>query len=187
MSDFKKLYAKLDRIQKYLDNQLPTIIGVEAVNFFKESFDNQGFTDQTLEKWKEVKRRDPKSVWYGFKYGATSPVPDNHPKRKGAKSKWKQRKAGASSNYSPTATKTKILHSQQNELKNSIKYTPMTLGAKITAAGVYAKVINEGGKIKVFGKTPATMPKRQFMGTSQVLNRKLAEIIKHDISKILNG
>lgn len=187
MSDFSKLFKKLERLENYLRTQAPTIIGVEAVNHFKESFDNQGFTDKSLVKWKDVKRRDPKSVWHGFSYGATSKVPGNHPKRKGAKRPYKQRKEGAATNFSPTATKTKILHSQKNNLKESIKYTRTPNGVRVTASGAYAKLINEGGAMKVFGKTPAKMPKRQFMGPSKVLNKKITQELKKDIRNILKG
>lgn len=54
MTDFNLIIAK---IEEYLQDQLPTIIGNEAVNFFKECFQNEGFTDKSLVKWKDVKRR----------------------------------------------------------------------------------------------------------------------------------
>lgn len=47
-------------LRKGIDEDLPDIIGVEAVNHFKEGFDNEGFTDQSLEKWDEVERRKGK-------------------------------------------------------------------------------------------------------------------------------
>ncbi len=39
-------------------DQVTTIAGVEAVNHFKASFPNQGFTDTNLIKWKERKKKD---------------------------------------------------------------------------------------------------------------------------------
>ena len=38
--------------------QLPTIAGVEAVNHFKNSFRNEGFTDSNLVKWQKRKKED---------------------------------------------------------------------------------------------------------------------------------
>lgn len=186
MSDFNKIFKKIKAIEAYLNKSVPSIIGVEAVNHFKKSFDDQGFTDKSLVKWEDVQRRSSQSTWYGFSYGSTSPVPDNHPKRKGAKKAWKQKKSGASTHFSPTATQTKILHSQQNSLKESIKWKPIKGGALVTASGAYAKLLNEGGEMKVFGRSGHNMPKRQFMGSSQVLNQKIASMIKQDIINILN-
>lgn len=68
--DLSKLFLKLDKVEKYLKNDASTTIGVEAVNHFKESFEKQGFTDTSLEKWEEVERRKPDSSWYEFKYGS---------------------------------------------------------------------------------------------------------------------
>lgn len=51
------LDEKIRRLKHYLQEDAPEIIGTEAVNFFQESFQNEGFTDKTLQKWKEVKRR----------------------------------------------------------------------------------------------------------------------------------
>ena len=35
---------------------------------FKRNFELEGFQNGSLSKWKEVKRRDPSSPWYGFLY-----------------------------------------------------------------------------------------------------------------------
>ena len=37
---------------------MPTIAGVEAVNHFKASFKNEGFTNDSLVKWKARKKKD---------------------------------------------------------------------------------------------------------------------------------
>ena len=41
-------------------------IGNEAVRHFKDNFRQEGFVDNGIHKWKEVKRRDPSSRWYEF-------------------------------------------------------------------------------------------------------------------------
>ena len=67
----------------------------------------------------------------------------------------------------------KTLLSGRNHLYSSIKYTPGN-----------AKVHNEGlraGRGKGF-----KMPKRQFMGESKELNRKVLRLIEDEIKKILN-
>lgn len=50
-----------DDLNNALKEDLPDLIGTEAVNHFKEGFQNEGFTDQALEKWPEVKRRQGKN------------------------------------------------------------------------------------------------------------------------------
>lgn len=49
-----------DQIKDGLDNDVADIVGTEAVNHFKDSFQNEGFTDQSIERWVEVKRRQGK-------------------------------------------------------------------------------------------------------------------------------
>jgi hypothetical protein len=42
------------RFSRWRENTAPVVIGTEAIKFFKESFANQGFTDESLEKCEEV-------------------------------------------------------------------------------------------------------------------------------------
>jgi phage gpG-like protein len=62
--DLKDLENYLDEIARDIDqavsHDIPEIIGREAVNFFQEGFQNEGFTDSALSPWKEVKRRQGK-------------------------------------------------------------------------------------------------------------------------------
>jgi phage gpG-like protein len=44
-------------IELGIEQDLLKIVGVEAVNFYKEGFQNEGFTDKNIENWAEVKRR----------------------------------------------------------------------------------------------------------------------------------
>jgi len=174
MADFKNIYQKLNEMENFLKNTAPTIIGVEAVNHFKESFENQGFTDQQLEKWDEVERRKPSSPWYGFKYQSRVSRPGK-----------KRRKSDSITNYSPAATKRPILSGDTQELMNSIRFTKLVGGARITAGVPYAQIMNEGGRVKVFGRGSAVMQKRQFMGKSVALQRKLqAQLIK-ELNRII--
>ena len=62
--NLKDLEQYLDEIARDVDhavsNEIPQIIGREAVNHFQEGFQNEGFTDRGLSPWKEVKRRQGK-------------------------------------------------------------------------------------------------------------------------------
>ncbi len=88
----KALVKDLKKIEKVIQKKAGRIIGVEAVNHFTENFDEQSFDGKP---WKDVKRTDPASSWYGFRYGANSNVPSRHPRKKGAKTKYRRRKAGS--------------------------------------------------------------------------------------------
>lgn len=160
-ADFKDINTKIAKIKTYLGRSIFEVIGTESVKHFRESFRNQGFTDNNLSKWPDVKRRDPNSSWYGFKYGN---------KR----------------NFSDAATRRPIL-SDTKELEESINYRVNTSARKVIVSSdkIYAKIHNEGGTVRVFGKASAKMPKRQFMGDSKALVRKLEKEIINDLNNIL--
>lgn len=100
--------------------------------------------------------------------------------------KIKQKVARAKlTNFSPTATKSIILKNS-SDLKNSITYTANNNGVKIYSDKEYAKIHNEGGTIKVFGKGNAVLPKRQFIGHSDKLNEKIKTRIEKDLGDIIS-
>lgn len=174
MADFKKWDEKLRRLNDYLENDIQTRIGVESVNHFKASFENQGFTDVSLKKWDEVERRKPSSPWYGFKYKGTASRPGT-----------KKRKKTSFSNYSPAATSRPILSGETGNLMNGIRWRKVGRQVEITANTKYAKLINEGGPMKIFGKHISKMPQRQFMGPSNALNKKIESKIMNDLKNIM--
>lgn len=53
----KQLNQSSEEFKRWFDNDLPRIVGVEAVNFFTANFEQEGFTDDAFVPWKEVKRR----------------------------------------------------------------------------------------------------------------------------------
>lgn len=57
-NQFKKYLRQVQtHLEQYLRTNAPDVVGTEAVNFFNDSFHNEGFTDRTLKKWDDVKRR----------------------------------------------------------------------------------------------------------------------------------
>jgi phage gpG-like protein len=169
MSDFTKLKEKINKLKKYVETHVPTIVGVEAVNHFKESFDKGGFTGDSFQPWENSKRRDSSSKWYGFQYKGEKQV-------KGAKK----------ANTSEAAKSRPTLTGESLELANAIDWIKTGNTIKIIASKAYSKIHNEGGTMKVFGKATTTMPKRQFIGASSVLKAKIEKIIEKDIKKILD-
>ena len=149
----KNFIKKLDKIQYFLNNTVFEIVGEEAVSHYKKSFQDEGFTDKTLTKWKNVKRRE-------------------NPRKK-------KRKQG---NRPLAWDKAKIL-TQSGELGDSIKYSRGSGRYVIISSDkAYAEVHNKGlraGRGKGF-----RMPKRQFIGKSAALNKKIDAKIKKHLDKI---
>ena len=174
MAEFQNALSKIKKAIRYLEKDAAVIMGTEAVNFYKGSFENQGFTDRSLKKWEEVERRKPSSPWRGFQYGSTA-----------AKPRTVKRKASSITNYSPAAEKRPILSGQTQELMHSLKWERQGNGVRVYADTPYSKVQNEGGPIKIFGKTSRTLKQRQFMGRSQQLRDKIRSIIINDLKQIL--
>lgn len=60
--DAKDFEIKLNRLceefPSVINHALPVVIGKKAVDFYEEGFQNEGFTDQSLVTWQEVKRRE---------------------------------------------------------------------------------------------------------------------------------
>lgn len=182
--DIKKLPADLDKklrkLQRVMRSNLPHIVGVEAVAHFKENFRRGGFVNGGLQKWADVKRRDPTSRWYGFEYKGEKRT--HYPDTSGGKSR--KKKAQKSLNYSQTATRRSVLTSKRNYLMNATQYRTNADKVTIYNDAPHAEIHNEGGTFKVFGKASATMPKRQFMGESRELNKKIETEITRQIDRI---
>lgn len=161
ISEFAKLFPqKMAEIKQFVEGEdIKHIMGVEAVNYYKESFVNEGFTDETLEPWKEVKRRETDSPWYGH--------------------------SGQTGKYSAARTTAKILTGETSELRESITYETTEKGAKITSDKPYSGVHQFGLKAKVYGKHEFTMPARPFMGKAKKLKENAENKIKSEIINII--
>ena len=157
-----RIAAKIAEIKQFRDRDLPDIVGTEAVNHYKENFANEGFTDQTNEKWQDVKRRDPNSPWYGFSYKAKK-------------------------NFSESRTTDKILTGETKELQNSIDYEKKPGRVTVYSDKKYAAVHQFGLQAKIFGKKPFKMPARPFIGKSAVLEKNIHDKIQRTLNKIINS
>ena len=178
----KMLERRMAQINHWIERDLPRQVGVMAVNHFKRNFQLEGFLNGSLSKWKEVKRRDPSSPWYGFLYKGENrkKVPYKLTK-KGKRSK-SQRKL----NFSQAATQWNILHNS-GELQDSLRYEPGPACVTITTDKPYAAVQNDGGMIKVFGKRAVKLPARPFVGESKELNERISRLIDDKINQLFNS
>lgn len=55
----KDFIQKINRVQQFITNDVPDVIGKEAVDHYKQSFVDEGFSNRGKKDmpWKEVKRR----------------------------------------------------------------------------------------------------------------------------------
>lgn len=133
-SNADKLIRQKAELEREL-NKFTRIMGVEAKNFFVQSFRNQGFTDRRLERWQRRRNNsDP---------GRAILVKSGNLRRS-----------------------IRVLASSINEV---------TIGSDLP----YAQIHNEGGRMR-----RGMMPRRQFIGESYQLNRRLMRILDRTIKKV---
>lgn len=161
IQDFANRFPeKMKQVTDFIKgDDIKDIIGVEATNHYKEAFRNEGFTDEVLNPWKDVVRRDPKSKWYGH--------------------------SGQTGKFSKARTTTKTLTGETRELQNAISYKKMDKGVRITNDKPYASVHNYGGRAKIYGKKEFQMPQRRFIGKSAVMVTNIKNKIKSEFIRIL--
>jgi len=174
----------LDAFEEFVNDEMAEVVGVAAVNHFNSHFHEQAFEG---EPWPDVKRRDSTSKWYGFKHGSRVRVPDDHPRRKGTKGPYQPRKPNPVSNWSPAATRTPILSSQNSDLENSLEYYVQGNKVVVKSDTGHARIHNEGGRIKVFGKRDAVVPKRQFVGNGPNLVKAITEEVQRELNDKLGS
>lgn len=181
MADFSEINKHLNEIGSFVNKRAKEIVAIEAINHFTENFEKQSFEGK---KWKDVKRRNPTSAWYGFSHGAKSKKPARHPSRKGVKRKYKARKENPTTNYSPVARKTPILSSRRSQLEKSLQYKINDNRITVYSNLPYAEIHNKGGQIKVFGKTSVKMPARQYMGNTRKLRERINKALTREFKRI---
>jgi phage gpG-like protein len=152
--------AKMEKINEFSNGgDIKDIAGTEAVNHYRESFENQGFTDKTLNPWQDVKRRDKNSPWYGH--------------------------SGQTGKFSATRTTAPVLSGETRKLQSAITYRKTEQGVRISNDKPYAGVHNYGGKAKIYGKKEFQMPQRRFIGRSAVMIQNIKAKIKREFIRIL--
>jgi phage gpG-like protein len=172
---------KLAELEKFRREDVPDIIGTEAVKHYNQSFVNEGVTDKTLKKWDNVERRKSTSEWYGFSLGSNS---QNPTKKTKSKPNEKSKKAPGKTNFSPTRAKDKILTGETSELKNATRYVKKPDRVTVLNDKPYAAVQNNGGQAKIFGKKTFTMKARPFIYRSEQLEAKIYAKIAKGIQNI---
>ena len=141
-AEHKKILKDIEAFKPQLE-KIVDAMGVLAANHFTTSFRNQGFTDETLERWQPRKRTE------------RSRMGD------------------------------RAILVKSGRLRRSIRTKRFgLLAVKILTDVPYASVHNNGersGRGRGF-----KMPKRQFIGYSGVLNRKIIAKMDVTIKRIFN-
>ena len=183
----KNLLREIEKkVIHYVEKDLPRIAGKMAVDEFQENFRRQGFRNNGITRWQDVKRRDKNSPWYGFQYKGEKRTSVRFVRdRKTGKTR--KSKTQRKLNYSNAATKRGILIGPGANLMNSISVKERSKDKVVIGSDLpYAAVHNEGGYIKIFGKATRKLPKRQFIGESRELMDELQKKYLADIDKIVD-
>ncbi|PZP41218.1 MAG: hypothetical protein DI598_18490 [Pseudopedobacter saltans] len=176
VSGADKMINELSEMERYIQEDVFTVIGVESVNHFKENFQNEGFDDK---KWESRKTKRSgstnnqkiltksgdlaESIDYRVE-GSTVVVSSDLP-------------------YSEIHNEGGTIHVPEKErvvthkVHTGGKYIGKTLFAKNNENASFSK------KAKV-GAHDITMPKRQFMGNSPKLLESINNKIVRDLIRL---
>ena len=144
---------KMD-ILRSVQDKIPRKIKIMALEYYHNSFQNQGFTDSSFQPWRS-RKNEKRAVFLGkrVKYG---------------------RKDSASN---------RGLLVKTGRLRRSIMGKISGKSISIFTDVPYAKIHNEGGRA---GRNhSARIPRRQFMGVSQMLNKEIEHMITVEMKNAL--
>lgn len=163
MDQFQRDIERQTReLQEFMEHDLLDIIETEGLNHFEESFDNEGFTDGALKKWEPRKTTDKKGKDI---------------------TRYRTNKVGKKGNLNSYGRKNEgraILTGHNtggNKLRNSLKAKQIDSGVEFSSDKEYAQAHNEG---------EGHLPKRQFMGASKELDKKIIKKVDNTLDKIFD-
>lgn len=179
--------AASDKVRKLFGRTLPLLIGSEAEKHFKESFRKQGFTDGSLKAWPARKLAGTKK-----KYSSGILIASGNLKRS---IRVIQNRDGivwisAGNQHVPyarihneggTISKTVTIREHKRQITKKMKVGSSSLKTKKSTSRKrkvttgYATVHQHKRKMNL------TIPQRQFMGESRMLNAEIDRIIQREI------
>lgn len=160
MANLKDLQKLLNKASEEIPQKALAIIQVEGLNFIKKNFQDQGFNDSGLEQWKPRKTTDRKGR------DLTRYRTNRHGKQ-GDLTQFGKREQGRA-----------ILTGHNtggDKLRNSFKARREKLSVIFYTYKTYAQPHNEGTK---------KLPKRQFMGKSQYLEKQIKNKLEKTLDQI---
>lgn len=134
----------------------------QAQNYFVSSWRKQAFDGVS---WKEVKRREVGTKTYKY------------PLHKGLQRQTAPILIGVGYKKRGGSLRRAV-----SNMVSTAQYSQT--GIRMIVNLPYAKIHNEGGKGKAFGKYSFDMPKRQFIGQTKELTEKQLKLISTEIDKI---
>lgn len=150
------------RLTNYLRHDFPRKVGKIGEDYFKESFQNEGFTDKVFVRWEEVQRRKPEHQRLIRKRGNTR----------------------RSQKFSKAERTRKILSGPDDSgLGDSIRWEADYNAVTFQTDVPYAQAHNEGTTNAGRGRT-TKIPQRQFMGESEVLRDKVRKELTNTVNKL---
>ncbi|MCX6277679.1 MAG: phage virion morphogenesis protein [Bacteroidetes bacterium] len=166
------LTPKLKALARLLD-RLPEIAGTEAVNFFKERFEKQGWQDGSFTPWA---RKKAANGYPALRSGNTNGLVDTiHWERAGEHSVI-VRAGGSQKPYAR-------IHNEGGVIN-----VPVTDKSRKWAWAMYARTKDSKYKAFALQKKSVmqiTIPKRQYLGASANLVQNIQEVIYNNIKRIM--
>lgn len=204
IKDFAGLtVTKFYELNNLVRSVLPVKIGAMAKRHFQDSFRNGGFTDQSLQPWPKSRRledgsdsaRDQNPTLLSSRKHLFSSI--KYTTRPGAVRITNDVKYAAIHNEGgqiPITRKMRRFAWAKYFEAAGIERKPKQYFAKKqrhSKSGQPAKPIPPGAlkwkRLALTKKTAITMPKRQFMGDSAVLRKKIGRKIESEITKLLKN
>lgn len=163
MADLEDLKRKLEQAARELPDKAIAIIEVEGKNFIQKNFQDQGFNDNGLDRWKPRKTTDRKG----------RDLTRYRTNRKG--------NVGDLTKFGRENQGRAILTGHNtggDKLRNSWRARREKLAVVFSTYKGYAKYHNEGTNI---------LPKRQFIGESAYLDGKIKTKIQKTLDQIFKS
>lgn len=154
---FVKTMSNFEKLKR----SLPIEVGNMGQNHFRRSFEQQGFVDKSLVKWKEVKRREPGTDAYKY------------PKKNAADRHARGIMIGIRTKGSGPHLRDSVAQSNKKSTWNEILFT---------VPQPYAAVHNYG--LRAGRGAGFIMPQRQFIGRSTVLLDAIKQKVNLSISRL---
>lgn len=162
MATLKELQKLLDKAAEEIPEQTMKIVEVVGLNFIKKNFEDEGFNDNGLTKWAERKTTDREGRDLTRHKRTT-----------------KRGSAGSLTKFGRENIGRAILTGHNtggDKLRNSFKARREKLKVFFYTYKDYAQYHNEG---------KGSLPKRQFIGKSADLERKIENKFKKTLDKLL--
>lgn len=156
MAESKFNFDRVKQNFEQLKERVPTLLANKAKNFFVGSFAKQGFDNDGVKPWKQVKRRIPGTPEYKY------------PKKK------------------DLGRRTRAILVKSGRLRRGVQDSIRTanwsklrllVDVKDSKGRSYAQFHNEGSR-------KSHLPRRRFMGHSATLNRQLKAKFRSEVDKI---